>query len=108
YVTPTIGPYDIWAIEYGYAVPGSGDYPGDEKKMLKQITDKVAESGHDFGTDEDVASPDPSITRWDMGKNSLDYFRSRVKLANTIKEKLLDVAVDEDEAYSKARQAYEV
>ncbi len=108
WVTPTIGPYDEWAIEYGYAIPGSHDYDADEKKMLASILDRVAEVGNDYGTDEDVASPDPLITRWDMGKDSLAFFKSRVDLSDKILANLLDVIVDDDESYAKARQAYEI
>lgn len=108
WITPAIGPYDVWAIEYGYAVPGSAGYPGDEKKMLEEILAKVADDGHDYGTDEDVWSPDPTITRWDLGKDSLAYYRARVDLADKILDNLLEVAVGEGESYAKARRAYEI
>ena len=40
YYTPTIGPYDIWAIEYGYTPISAGDPQGEvagaEKDRLPQ------------------------------------------------------------------------
>ncbi len=106
WITPTIGPYDIWAIEYGYSVPGSSGYESNEEKMLSGILDKVTEDGHDYGTDEDVSSPDPLITRWDLGSDSLTFFKARVELADRITEKLLEVVVKEDESWAKAKDAY--
>ncbi|MCB2154367.1 zinc-dependent metalloprotease [bacterium] len=107
WITQSIGPYDEWAIEYGYAIAGTGDYPSGEDKMLSQILDKATEHGHEYGTDEDVASPDPTINRFDLGKDPLVFAQERMKLANNIMERLLDVAVKDDESYDKARRAYE-
>lgn len=106
WMTPTIGPYDEWAIEYGYAVQGSAGRDADEKKMLSAVLDKVAEAGLDYGTDEDTWSPDPRIVRWDMAKDSMKFFDARVKLADKISAKLLDVAVKDDESWAKTRNAY--
>ncbi|MCK6484840.1 MAG: zinc-dependent metalloprotease [Phycisphaerae bacterium] len=45
FVTPTIGPYDFWAIEYGYA-PADGNYAGAEKdKKPTDAKDKPAAPG---------------------------------------------------------------
>ncbi len=106
WITPTIGPYDMWAIEYGYAVPGSSGYDSNEEKMLAGVLDKVAADGHAFGTDEDVSSPDPLIARFDMGSDSLAFYRARVELSDRIMDKLLDVVVKDDESWAKAKDAY--
>jgi len=108
WITPTVGPYDDWAIDYGYSVAGSGGRDADEKKMLSAVLDRVAEPGLDFGTDEDTWSPDPRIVRWDMAKDSMAFFDARVKLSDKIMAKLLDVAVKDDESWAKTRNAYTV
>jgi hypothetical protein len=106
FITPTIGPYDEWAIEYGYAIPGTGDYPRNEAEMLKKIASRSAEPGLDYGTDEDVASPDPLTVRWDMGKDSLAYYSARVAVADMIMKDLLGLVVGENESWDRAREAF--
>lgn len=108
WITPTVGPYDRWAIAYGYAVPGSGKLPKDESKMLAEIADRSGEPGLAYGTDEDVSSPDPRIARFDLSSNSVSFFEARAKLANTIMNKLLDVSVQSGDNYAAARRAYDL
>ncbi|MEQ8821514.1 MAG: zinc-dependent metalloprotease [Sumerlaeia bacterium] len=108
WITPTIGPYDYWAIEYGYAIPGSNDYPRNEDKLLKQITDKVAQPGHDYGTDEDTWGPDPMTVRFDLGSDPLTFAAARVDLADKILNNLIEAVLQEDDPYSKARDAFDV
>ncbi len=102
YITPTIGPYDYWAIEYGYRPLD------DEAKGLKAITDRVAEKGLAYGTDEDVGSPDPLINRWDLGADTLEFARSRMDLVKALLPELADRVVPEGESYERARRAFEM
>jgi hypothetical protein len=106
WTTPVIGPYDKWAIEYGYAIPGTNGYPGDEKKMLKEIAARSSEDGLDFLTDEDMWAPDPRVGVWDIGKEPIEFARNQLELARNIMPLLLDTVVQEDDDYSKARNAY--
>ncbi|MFN9981903.1 MAG: zinc-dependent metalloprotease, partial [bacterium] len=50
YATTTIGPYDYWAIEYGYS-----PIQGDEQAELKRIASRSPESDLAYGTDEDLS-----------------------------------------------------
>jgi len=43
--TPCIGPYDYWAIEYGYK-PSTGD----EKAMLQQVAGQCAKREYAYAT----------------------------------------------------------
>jgi hypothetical protein len=53
YITPVLGPYDYWAIEYGYR-PADGKYKSDDDS---KADDKADEEGEDDG-DEEVAAND--------------------------------------------------
>ena len=53
-----IGPYDMWAIEYGYS------FEKDYAKVLK----RVSEANLCYGTDEDTSGPDPLARRYDFSK----------------------------------------
>ncbi|MBL1218814.1 MAG: DUF5117 domain-containing protein [Planctomycetes bacterium] len=97
WVTPVIGPYDYWAIEYGYT--------NDESK-LAEITKRVAEAGLDFATDEDAAGPDPLVRRFDLGKDPMDYAQREVDLARKLRSELLARAVKDGEAWYPARSFF--
>lgn len=80
-----IGPYDFWAIEYGYTF----------SKDLKKILSRVAEPQLAFATDEDTYGPDPLARRYDFSKNPLDYANNQMRLVNHHREKILKSFVKE-------------
>jgi hypothetical protein len=102
----TLGPYDLWAIEYGYRPVG--DPYKNEKEMLTAITQRVAESGLDYATDEDTGlfSPDPLINRRDMGSDPLEYSRYRIELVNGLMSNVEEWAVEDGESYSGLRKRF--
>ncbi len=69
---PGIGPYDFWAIEYGYT-PLTGLTPAGDLAQLKHIATRCNEPGLAYQTDEDADALDPSVVRFDLAKNPLDY-----------------------------------
>lgn len=101
YFSTTIGPYDYWAIEYAYA-----PIKGDEAEELKKIASKLAEPGHDFGTDEDLwLSPDPRINAYDLG-DPLDFAKSRIRFVNENLEDLAERVVEKGDGWQRARIAF--
>jgi hypothetical protein len=68
---PCIGPYDKWAIEYGYT--DFGDAPSQEAAGLTAIAARSHEFGHIYASDENADTVDPSITRFDMGADPLAF-----------------------------------
>ena len=105
YYTTTLGPYDYWAIEYGYK-PISGD----ENAELAKIAIRSGENGLDYGTDEDTEAndPDPFSFRFDLGKDPVAYAQRQIATVNAILPKLLDRTVENGEGYQRARQAFGV
>lgn len=107
YITPTIGPYDYWAIEYGYAVPEKGK---SEEELLREIASRCTQPGHDFGTDEDASyfgATDPVTNTYDMGANPIDWAHQRAKLCDELIQNLVDWSVREGESRYYARRAFE-
>jgi hypothetical protein len=104
YFTTTIGPYDYWAIEYGYK-PLTGGTEG-EAEELKKIATKGATTGHDYGTDEDMMTPDPLINVWDLGNDPAQFGKERMLLAQELLKDLSDKAVDNGEGYQRTRLAF--
>ncbi len=97
WVTPVIGPYDFWAIEYGYTP--------DEKK-LPEIAGRVAEAGLQYATDEDAAGPDPLVRRFDLGADPINYGKRQIELVHKLRGELLDRAVKDGEPWYPARQFF--
>jgi hypothetical protein len=92
-----VGPYDMWAIEYGYTLD-------DPKKVLK----RVAEPELAYATDEDAGGPDPLARRYDFTANPRDYAESRMQLVNFLRGRLLDKFVKDGDSWSKARRGYQI
>lgn len=92
-----IGPYDMWAIEYGYT-------SGDTKKVLS----RVAEPELAYGTDEDTSGPDPFARRYDFSKDPLDYASTQVRLANYHRIRLLSDFIKDGDSWDRIRYGYEL
>jgi len=90
-----IGPYDMWAIEYGYTLE-------DPKNVLK----RVGEPEHAYSTDEDTTGPDPLSRRRDLGANPLDYAKSKIDLAKQLRDRILTKYVKDGDSWSRARKGY--
>ena len=103
YYTSTIGPYDYWAIEYGYKVIGS-----DENTELAKIASRSGEAGLDYSTDEDTEAndPDPLSNRFDLGKDPVAYAQRQTAAVASLMPKILERAVDTGDGYQRARQAF--
>ncbi len=87
-VSPCIGPYDFWAIEYGYGSTAGKS----EAEFLKETAKRNTEKGLAYATDEDVQgfnSPDPLANRFDMSADPVAWSQSRVQLSDSL---LKDVA----------------
>jgi hypothetical protein len=94
----TIGPYDYWAIEYGYTF----------EKQLDPILKRVAEEDLPYATDEDTWGPDPRARRFDYGADPLNYAESQMRLVRHLRTEILDRMVEEGDSWSKARYAYNI
>ncbi|MCH2143300.1 MAG: zinc-dependent metalloprotease [Phycisphaerales bacterium] len=93
----TLGPYDYWAIEYGY----TARHP---EKVLARATDPMLV----YATDEDTWGPDPRARRFDNGANPLNYCDSQIGLAKHLREQILEEMVEEGESWAEARKAYDM
>ena len=99
YTMMGVGPYDVWAIEYGYTQ--------DESK-LKSILSRVAEPELQYGTDEDTFGPDPLARRYDFSNNPLDYARNQMRIARHNRQRIIDKLVKDGDSWAKSRRAYEM
>lgn len=105
FMTPVIGPYDEWAIEYGYTIlPRNAEAAG-----LAEIAGKSGQKELAYATDEDttgLASPDPYVNRYDMSDDQVTWAKTRVELADALIASLQDWAVEDGEPNEYLRSAF--
>jgi hypothetical protein len=73
YWTSTVGPYDMWAVDYGYRnLPGKT--PEEDEPALRAVAARCNEPGHAFQNDMQADGWDPYVARFDLSKEPLDYW----------------------------------
>ena len=98
YAMIKVGPYDMWAIEYGYTF----------EKDLSKILSRVSEPELTFATDEDTSGPDPLARRYDFAADPLDYAKEQRILIERFRKKLMTDYVKDGDSWTKARDGYEL
>lgn len=108
FYSQTIGPYDYWAIEFGYK-PLSGGTTG-EVDELKKIASRSGETALAYSTDEDTrpSDPDPDSNRFDMGSDALDYAKTRAEVVKQLMPGLVERMTKEGDDYTQARRAFNI
>ncbi len=101
YAMIDIGPYDRWAIEYGYSLSGKPD-------DLKKIAAKAAQPELQYATDEDTFGADPFARRYDFAADPLSYAQRQMEIATHHRGRLLDGFVKDGQSWARARYGYEL
>lgn len=108
YFTTTVGPYDHWAIQYGYT-PMSGGTAG-EVAELKKIAARSGEASLAYSTDEDTrgSDPDPDSNRFDFGADPLEFAAVRLQIVNELLPGLVERVTTEGDDYTQARRVFNI
>ena len=97
YYNHVVGPYDVWAIQWGYLPVGSETL--EPHPQLTRIAEELGKPGHEFGTDEDAwiypFSIDPYITQWDLGSDPIGYYRNQQQLVARLWDNLENRVVED-------------
>lgn len=93
-----LGPYDMWAIEYGYTF----------EKDLEKILERVSEPELQFATDEDTTGPDPLARRYDFGSDPINYAKEQARLIERFRKRLMTDYVKKGDSWTKAREGFEL
>jgi len=105
YYSVNVGPYDVWAIEWGYKSA--------TEEELERIASRSTEPALDFGNDaDDMRSPgkaiDPRVNTGDLSSDQIKYSIDRIAIANKLMGSLRDKYFDEGETYQELRQAFTI
>ncbi len=87
FYSTTPGPYDVWAIEFGYTPPHES--PTDEKERIKLLLNQSTKNELGFGNDaDDMRSPgmgiDPRINVSDMSADPVAYAKQRMDIVRSL------------------------
>jgi hypothetical protein len=97
-----LGPYDYWAIEYGYKPIA----PEREKEELQRIAARSNEPQLAYGTDEDnFLGVDPESLHFDLGSDPVAFAKKRLDIARDLirRQESRDLKPSED--YSVLRRS---
>jgi len=101
YMMSTLGPYDYWAVEYGYREFA----PEHETAELKRIAARNTEPLLAYSTDEDAsAAIDPDASQGDIGNDPLEFVSRRVELARELLQRWQTRELTAGEDYSILRR----
>jgi hypothetical protein len=107
YYTTKVGPYDVWAIQYGYT-----EFAADEEEIkLAAIAGRSNEPYLTFGNDaDDMRSPgngiDPRVMVNDLSSDMVAYAEDRFKFVNAAMPKLISKFGKPGESYAGIRGRY--
>jgi hypothetical protein len=102
------GPYDIWAIQYGYTTFND---TATERKGLAALLQKSTQPEYRFMNDgDDMRSPgrgiDPRCMLFDMSNDAIAYATKNTEMINTAFGQLLNKYNNPDQSYHELRNAY--
>ena len=103
YYSVNVGPYDVWAIEWGYK-------PASDSELL-EIAARSTEPALDFGNDaDDMRSSgkaiDPRVNTGDQSNDQIKYSVDRIAIASKIMKNLQTKYAEDGETYQELRQAF--
>ncbi|HIK06386.1 MAG TPA: zinc-dependent metalloprotease [Trichormus sp. M33_DOE_039] len=87
YFPNIVGPYDEWAIQYGYTQT-QAQTPIAEKPILQEIASQSDKPELSYATDEDVSDLDPTADAWDYSSNVLVYSQWQLENLRLMWERL--------------------
>lgn len=98
----TLGPYDYWAIEYGYKpLPAES-----EAAELQKIAARSAEPQLAYGTDEDNwLGIDPDTVHFDLGNDAVAFARKRFDIARDLVARQETRSLKPEQEYAVLRRA---
>ncbi|MGJ5629467.1 zinc-dependent metalloprotease [Nostoc sp. CALU 1950] len=107
YFPGVVGPYDEWAIEYGYKISPSTTLeaiiPESEKSFLEQIALASPQPELSYATDEDIWDINPLANVWDMSSDVLLYSQWQMDNARFMWQRLDKGYLSKGESYSNLR-----
>lgn len=105
YFTHKLGPYDEWAIEYGYKLIDAR-IPQGEKRELDKIAQRAPTPELAYATDEDVSYLDPKVNVFDLSGDLLTYAQWQLTNAREMWNRVDQRFPVEGDSFNEVRVAF--
>jgi hypothetical protein len=105
YFPQMVGPYDDWAIQYGYT-QFTATTSVAEKPFLNKIAEKSDQPELTYATDEDMYDLDPTADAWDNSNNVLLYSQWQLENARIMWDRLNKRPPMDGDSYSDVREQF--
>jgi Met-zincin/Domain of unknown function (DUF5117) len=112
YFQTVLGPYDYYAIKYGYgSIPGATT-PQQERPTLERWASKWSNPWYRFAMDEDVQwatghAIDPRIDQFDLTDDNIGWCESQLSISRTILRAMPQRFEKSGAGYDDVREAFE-
>src|SRR5205823_4327848 len=100
FYSPTIGPYDAWAIKYGY-MDVKADSPQAEKGDLGKVAALSGRHGLGFQSDENANTWDPFVVAFDESSDPLNFSAKMIEAAHKVRSFAIEDLPLPNQSYSK-------
>ncbi len=104
-----LGPYDQWAIRYGYATFPNVRRPADEAVALHAIADESVQPRYAYATDEDANGPlavDPRVATYHLSRDPLAFDANQFELIHALIARLDRSYPRDGRPYYEERQTF--
>jgi len=105
-----LGPYDYWAIRYGYASPGGAHASVADRAFLHAIASESTQPQFAYATDEDANGPlaiDPRIATFHLSSDPLAFDANQFAVAGDLARRLDRIYPRDDRPYAEERATFE-
>jgi hypothetical protein len=104
YTDMSVGPYDVWAIQFGYT-PFKSE--SERESLLNQSTRPELIFGNDADDMRAAGKAiDPRVNVWDQSNDPITYSIDRMKLADDLMKDVMKKFTTKGESYQELRQVY--
>jgi hypothetical protein len=108
YFSTRPGPYDVWAIQFGYTSPLASE--GAESARNNALLARSTEHDLAFGNDADITNAsrgiDPRVNVNDMTSDAIGYATERFDVINGLMQSLQSRYTNDGQSYHELRNAY--
>jgi len=111
YFQTVLGPYDYYAIKYGYAAIPGAKTPEAERSTLLSWASAWSDPRYRFAMDEDVDwgtghAIDPRIDQFDLTNDNIGWCEGQLKISDTIVRSIQRRYMQSGETHDALRQAF--
>ncbi len=109
YFPTKVGPYDEWAIAYGYRTVPPTPLHREERQLLNEITAQAIAPELAYATDEDIFDfIDPEVSAWDLSDDPLKFATWQLQNAQAVWQRLNRFSVNPGEGYGGLRRRFDL